>query len=50
MYTINELIKASKTLGYSPVLIEAALRSTGKKKFKLEEAKQIIKEFAEQKV
>ena len=50
MYTIAELVKAARNLGYSPLLVEAALKRTGKKKFELDEALAIIKEFAEKKV
>ena len=50
MYTIEELIKAARQLGYSPVLVEAALRWSGKKKFTLEEAQELIKNFAEEEV
>ncbi len=50
MYTIEELVKAAPKLGFSKTLIEAALRRAGKKKFTLEEAQQIIEEFATQEV
>ena len=46
MYTIDELIKAAKRFGYSPVLVEAALRVKGKENLTLEEAQQIIDDFA----
>lgn len=46
MYTIEELINASDKLGASPVLVEAALKSTGRKKFELSEAKEIVAAFA----
>ena len=47
MYTIDELVKAARKTGsHSPVLVAAALGSTGKKKFSLKEAEKIIKKFA----
>lgn len=46
MYTIDELIKAANKIGYSPVLVEAALRMKGKKKCSLEEAQEIVAAFA----
>ena len=50
MYTIEELIKGAKKLGYRGALVEAALRSSKKKKFTLEQAKAIVKAFAEREV
>lgn len=50
MYTKDELIKGAAALGYSPVLVEAALKHIDKKTFTLEEAKEIVKEFAERPV
>ena len=51
MYTIDELVKAARKTGeQSPVLVEAALNSAGKKKYSLEEAKRIIKKFADAEV
>ena len=46
MYTIDELIKAANKFGYSPVLVEAALRVKGKKKFSFKEAQKIVDKFA----
>lgn len=47
MYTIDELVKVARKTGkQSPVLVEAALHSAGKKKYSLEEAERIIKKFA----
>ena len=47
MYTIDDLVKVARKTGkQSPVLVEAALHSTGKKQFSLEEAEKIIKKFA----
>ncbi len=48
MYTVPELIKAAPKLGYSPVLVEAALRWDEKDEFTLEEAEEKIKKFAEE--
>ena len=49
MYTVTELVAAArKQFGYSPALVEAALKSSGKKNFTLEEAQEIIEEFANQ--
>lgn len=56
MYTIEDLVAASKRLGYSPTMVEAAMRlhvfklKKKKTKFTLEEAKAIIKKFAESEV
>jgi len=51
MYTIKELVAvARKQFGRSPVLVEAALKTSGKKKFTLEEAQTIIEAFATQEV
>lgn len=50
MYTIEELVKASLKLGYSRALVAAALKLSGKDKFTLEEAQEIIKTFAETEV
>ena len=51
MYTIDELIRASrKIFGESPVLVEAALKLSGKKIFTLDEAKQIVAAFATREV
>ena len=46
MYTIDELIKAARVLGASPVLVEAALKSTGRSEFTLDEAKRLVEIFA----
>ena len=45
-YTIEELVAAAKELGFSPVLVAAALKSTKKKRFTLEQAKKIVADFA----
>ena len=51
MYTIKELVAAArKQFGYSPALVEAALKLSGKKKFTLEEAQAIIEAFANREV
>ncbi len=50
MYTIKELIKASDKLGANPVLVEAALKETGRTKFELSEAKEIVAAFASREV
>ena len=51
MYTKEELIKAAPKLGYSSVIVEAALKKYKKKKFfELEEALEIIKKFAERRL
>lgn len=54
MYTIEELVAAAKQIGYSKVLVEAALRArsrqTGRDKFTLKDAKWIVKRFAEAEV
>ena len=50
MYTIEEMVKAAKTLGYSGALVAAALRLSGKETFTMEEAKKIIKAFAKSEV
>lgn len=50
MYTIEDLVKAAKTFGYSGALVAAALKTSGKTSFTLEEAQEIIKAFAETKV
>lgn len=46
MYTLDELIHASKKLNASPVLVEAALKSTGRTEFTLDEAKRLVEIFA----
>lgn len=50
MYTIEELVKAAFDLGYSPALVAAALKLSGKTEFTKEEAQKIIKKFAEMEV
>lgn len=51
MYTIQELINASrKIFDASPVLVEAALKLTGRTKFELSEAKEIVAAFANREV
>lgn len=47
MYTIKELVKAARQVfKVSPVLVEVALKSTGKLHFTLDEAKDIVSKFA----
>lgn len=47
MYEIKELVKvAKKYFGVGGALVEAALKSTGKTEFTLDEAKKIVSEFA----
>lgn len=47
MYTIEELVRAAQVqFGLSPVLVEAALRATGKTEFTLEDARRITEQFA----
>lgn len=44
---IEDLIKGARELfGYSPALVAAALKRTGRKKFSLDEAKKTVREFA----
>ena len=51
MHEITELIRAAeKIFGRSPVLVEAALKATGRKTFTLDEAKLIVTTFAESEV
>ena len=51
MYTTEELVAAArKTFKQSGALVAAALKASGKKTFKLGEAKKIIKAFANKKV
>lgn len=47
MYTIEDLVKAANTFGYSSALVAAALKASGKTSFTLEEAQEIVKAFAE---
>ncbi|MBQ4495037.1 MAG: hypothetical protein II968_04650 [Selenomonadaceae bacterium] len=50
-YSIKELVQvARKLFKHSGALVEAALQLSGKKSFTLDEAKLIIKEFAERPV
>lgn len=47
MHPINELLRvAQKHFGANRVLVEVALRQTGREQFTLDEAKQIVKAFA----
>lgn len=47
MYTIEELTRAARKLfGYGGALVAAALKSSGKTSFTIEEAKKIIEKFA----
>lgn len=47
MYEINELVKAAyKVFKHSGALVKAALQQTGKTKFTLDEAKNIVENFA----
>lgn len=51
MYTIEELVQAArKIFDASPVLVEAALKLTGRTKFELSEAKEIVAAFANREV
>lgn len=51
MHPINELLKvARKHFGANRVLVEVALRQTGRDQFTLDEAKQIVAEFASKKI
>lgn len=51
MYTIAELVAAAeKEFGYSRALVDAALKATGRTEFFLEEAREIISDFANQEV
>ena len=50
MYTIEELVKAAKKFGYNSALVEAALRTSGKTEFTVEEAQEIITAFAKTEV
>lgn len=51
MYTLDELVQAArKIFGESPVLVEAALKITGKKSFTLDEAKKFVAQFAKHEV
>jgi len=50
MYTIEELAAAAKKeFGCPGFLVTAALKATGRKKFSLEEAHQIVEEFTKKK-
>lgn len=50
-YSIKELVQvARKLFKQSGALVAAALRLSGKNSFTLDEAKQIVKEFAERPV
>lgn len=50
MYTIEELTAVGKKeFGYPSFLVKTALKATGRKKFTLEEAREIVEEFAKQK-
>ena len=50
-YSIQELVQvAQKFFKQNGVLVEAALKGTGKKSFTIGEAKQIIREFAKREV
>lgn len=51
MYTTEELMKASrKIFGCNGSLVAAALKSSGKTEFTLEEAQKIVAEYASEKV
>lgn len=51
MYTIDELVKAARTIfQQSGALVAAALQSTGRDKFTLEDAQDIVEEFAKREV
>ena len=46
-YEINDFVKAAqKIFGYTGALVEAALKLAGKEKYTVEEAKQIVRAFA----
>lgn len=51
MYTIDELVKAAwKIFKCSGALVAAALQSTGRTEFTLEDAQEIVEEFAQREV
>lgn len=51
MYTIDELVKASwQVFRQSGALVAAALQATGRDKFTLEDAQDIVEEFANREV
>lgn len=45
-YTINDLVGAKKLENFSPYLIRAALKKTGRTEFTLDEAVDIVINFA----
>lgn len=47
MYKIEELVKSAKEFGVGGALVAAALKMSGKTEFTFEEAKKIVKEFAD---
>lgn len=50
-FSIKELVQvARKIFKVSGALVEAALKASGKRTFTLDEAKLIIKDFAERKI
>ena len=50
MHTIDELAKAGMAeFGYPSFLVKTALKETGRTTFTLEEAHEIVEEFAKQK-
>lgn len=46
LYTIAELVKARALEKYSPYLIKAALKQTGKREFSLKDAISIVEIYA----
>lgn len=50
MYKLDELVKAAGKFGASPVLVEAALKLSGKKIFTFAEAQKIVAAFAKREV
>ncbi|MBR1805467.1 MAG: hypothetical protein IJ774_03665 [Selenomonadaceae bacterium] len=51
MYKLDELVKAArKIFDASPVLVEAALKLDGRQTFTLDEAKEIVAQFAKREV
>ncbi len=46
LYSIAELVKARALDKYSPYLIKAALKQTGKKEFSLKDAISIVETYA----
>lgn len=51
MYTIKELVRvAYKIFGVSGALVQVALEASGRKEFTLDEAKEIVEEFAKREI